>query len=163
MDIRKAQGKDFALIGALVVSNWQSTYKGLLDQTFLDNLDADRMAKQWSEYAAMDNHTVLAVYQDNTFAGFVASMPEAEISDCLYLDSLHVAPRFRGRGIGTTLINAVLQFAKGQGYSACTICIVRGNDKAGNLYHKLGAQHYKYFTDDFHGVPSQSEKLIWKF
>ena len=48
------------------------------------------------------------------------------------------------------------RFEKG-GYEKMSICIVKGNDNAGNLYRKLGARHYKDFT----GKMSHSEKLLW--
>ncbi len=43
-----------------------------------------------------------------------------------------------------------------------SICIVKGNDNAKNIYERLGAVHYKDFIDDFGGTKSNSQKLIWK-
>ena len=86
---------------------------------------------------------------------------EADRDNTRYLDSLHVSPAARGKGVGTALLRAVGRRALENGYAAMSVCIVRGNDRAGDLYRSLGAEHLKYFEDDFCGTVSQSEKLIW--
>ncbi len=97
----------------------------------------------------------------NCFLGFLAYRPDDEIKQCLYLDSLHVSQKARGKGIGTKLIQNVFQYAINKKYHNISICIVKGNENAKKLYTKLGAVHYKYFIDDFDGTKSNSEKLIW--
>ena len=42
-----------------------------------------------------------------------------------------------------------------------SISIVRGNERAGDLYRKLGARHVRYFTDHFAEAESRSEELLW--
>ena len=43
-----------------------------------------------------------------------------------------------------------------------SICIVRGNERAGKLYRRLGAVHYRYFEDAFGAERFASEKLLWE-
>ena len=75
---------------------------------------------------------------------------------------MHITKNSRGKGIGTQLIYRVGQYALKHGYQCMSICIVKGNDSAKRIYEKLGAVHHEYFIDDFGGVKSNSEKLIWK-
>ena len=92
----------------------------------------------------------------------MASKKDDEIENCWYLDSLHINKACRGKGIGTKLIKKVGQYAMHQGYEHMSICIVKGNDNAKNIYERLGAVHYKDFIDDFGGTKLNSQKLIWK-
>ena len=142
MIIRDAVYDDIDNIAKLYISNWKETYKGLLSEDYLNSLT--------KEYAV------------NEFLGFVASKKDDEEENYWYLDSLHITKNSRGKGIGTKLIYRVGQYALKHGYECMSICIVKGNDNAKRIYEKLGAVHYKYFIDDFGGVKSNSEKLIWK-
>lgn len=162
MDIMIAQLSDIPQITKLYVQNWQSTYRGLLPDHFLDSLTVESAVQKWTDYLRSDGHTLLTAHDGQLFCGFAACKPDNELSDCIYLDSLHVAKTARGKGVGTRLIREIGQLAHAKGYRKMSICIVKGNDNARNLYTKLGAVHYKDFTDDFHGTPSNSEKLLWE-
>ena len=145
MIIRDAVYDDIDNIAKLYISNWKETYKGLLSEDYLNSLTKEYAVEKWSE-----------------FLGFVASKKDDEEENYWYLDSLHITKNSRGKGIGTKLIYRVGQYALKHGYECMSICIVKGNDNAKRIYEKLGAVHYKYFIDDFGGVKSNSEKLIWK-
>ena len=100
-------------------------------------------------------------YEGNSFLGFAAGMPDPEVGQTWYLESLHIAEDSRGKGVGTALIQAVAKHAFDHGYEKMSVCIVRGNDRAASLYQRLGAEHHSFFLDDFNGTPSSSEKLMW--
>ena len=109
-----------------------------------------------------ENHNIFVAYDEqNHFLGFLAYKPDNEIKQCLYVDSLHVLQKSRGKGVGTKLLQYIFQYAIDRKYNNISICIVKGNDNARKLYTKLGAVHYKDFIDDFDGTKSNSEKLIW--
>ena len=78
-----------------------------------------------------------------------------------YLESVHVEENARGKGVGSALIRSAGAYAAQNGFQRMSICIVRGNDNAGNLYKRMGAGHFSFFEDSFLGFPSHSEKLLW--
>lgn len=159
--IRPAKINDIEKIAELYLTNWRTTYAGILSQSFLDGLTAEKMKAKWGKYITVPDQNVLAAYDDEVFVGFAASRPDDEISGCIYLESLHVSKQARGKGVGSKLTAEIAGMASENGYDRMSICIVKGNDNARNLYIKLGAKHYKDFTDDFGGTLSNSEKLIW--
>lgn len=161
MIIRDARHIDIEKIANLYISNWKNTYTGLLSQDFLDSMTVDYGIDKWSKYLNNKNNKLFVAYDGDEFLGFVASKVDDEDASWWYLDSLHVNKNARGRGIGTKLIYEVGKYALHNNYKSMSICIVCGNDNAGNLYKKLGAAHYKYFIDDFGGTTSNSEKLVW--
>lgn len=156
-EIRLAKADDVKNIASLYVNNHRATYKNLLPAEYFETLTESYAENKWQSYIDDTNNRVWVAEDESGFLGFAASMPDEELPDVWYLDSLHVCEKARGRGVGTALIKIVGNYAYECGYEKMSICIVRGNDKAGGLYRKLGARHYK----DFEGKLSHSEKLLW--
>jgi len=161
MEIRNAYKNDLADIAELQISNWKQTYDGLLSPEFLSSLSADKLLDEWNEYMELPFHQIFVCADNTGFLGFAACRKDEELQNCMYLETLHVSKHARGKGIGTKLIEKVFEYTTQAGMENVSICIVCGNKNARNLYTKLGATHYKYFEDDFHGTLSNSEKLVW--
>ena len=157
LTIRFADKTDISHIAETYVHNHRTTYKNLLPAEYFETLTPEYAVKKWREYIADGNNRVWVAEDESGFLGFAASMPDEELYNVWYLDSLHVCEKARGKGVGTALIKTVGKYALDNGYEKMSICIVKGNDKAGDLYRKLGARHYKDFT----GKMSHSEKLLW--
>ena len=56
----------------------------------------------------------------------------------LYIDDLCVDSNARGRHIGTTLFDYVMDFAKQTGCYTVTLNVWEGNDSARHFYEKMG-------------------------
>lgn len=97
--LKEAQSGDITSIARLIISNWQNSYKGLLPSDFLNRLDSDYGKDKWSTFLNQDEHQIFVSYESNTFLGFGALHRDDEISDCLYLASLHISKESRGKGI----------------------------------------------------------------
>lgn len=66
-------------------------------------------------------------------AGIAGDQPgEAE------LVSMWVAPAWRGRGVGDRLVQAVLAWAAGDGFTSVRLWVATGNTRAERLYSRLG-------------------------
>ena len=137
-------------------------YNGLLSDAYIDQLTVAYGVQKWEAYLMAEQHKIWVAYEEDIFLGFAAGMQDQELENIWYLDSLHVSADARGKGVGTALIRTIGRYAQEQGYAGMSICIVKGNDDAGNLYKKFGAKHLKDFEDDFCGTVSQSEKLLWE-
>ena len=161
MEIRKAAEADLPQIAALYRRNHFGAYRGLLPEAYFAALSPEACAEKWAKALHDPEHTVLTACEGERFLGFAAGMPDAELAGTWYLESLHVEEAARGKGVGTALIRAAAALAREAGFERMSICIVRGNDGAGALYRRLGAEHLKYFEDDFAGTVSHSEKLVW--
>ena len=161
MEIREACLEDIENIAELYISNWKATYKDMLSSEYLDQLNVQYGIDKWSEFLEKDGHRIFVAYDAKEFIGFGACSPDSAIEECLYMDSLHICPASQGKGIGTKLTKRIRDYALDNGCTKMSVCIVRGNDGARDLYLKLGAKHHSYFTDDFDGAKSNSEKLLW--
>jgi ribosomal protein S18 acetylase RimI-like enzyme len=58
----------------------------------------------------------------------------------MVLDSVFVEEESRGKGIGTKLLNCIINFAKGQGVESVELLVNHDNEAAKGLYKKLGFQ-----------------------
>ena len=161
MTIRFAESKDLENIALLYVHNHRQSYEGLLAEAYLSGLTAEYGMQKWGKQLRNPEAKIWVAYEGNSFLGFAGGIPDPEVEQTGYLESLHVAEDSRGKGVGTALIRAVKLYAHDHGYEKMSVCIVRGNDRAASLYQRLGAEHLSFFTDDFNGTPSSSEKLIW--
>jgi ribosomal protein S18 acetylase RimI-like enzyme len=66
-----------------------------------------------------------------------------------FVDSLIVSEQFRGKGIGTELLQKTLEWFKSRGVMVCTIGVMKENVGAVSLYEKLGFQtwHMKMWKE----------------
>ncbi len=162
MRIRDAHASDIGQITALHIANQRETYRGLLSREYLDHLNPEDGERKWREYMLVGGRKLFVACEEDRFLGFAACREDTETKGCMYLDSLHVSPEARGRGVGTALIRAAGKAALENGYDAMSVCIVRGNESARRLYVGLGASHVRFFIDHFEGTESRSEKLRWE-
>ncbi len=59
---------------------------------------------------------------------------------CYYLEDLYVQPRFRGSGIGETLLRATAQAAKDAGATRLDWQVLDWNTEATRFYERVGAK-----------------------
>lgn len=161
MEIRFANKEDIDYIAEVYINNHKTSYQGLLSDIYLNGLTLAYGRKKWKAFLENAEQKIWVAYEGKAFLGFGAGRKDSELTNTWYLDSLQVKENVRGQGIGKVLIRAIQKDASGNGYQRMSICIVRGNDRARNLYVRLGAKHFKYFEDDFAGTVSHSEKLVW--
>ena len=159
--IQLAEQKHIPQIAALYVKNWKKTYRGILSLAYLDSLDEEVIGRTWSEYIKKEGHGIFIALEGDTVLGFASFMPYHRIDNCIYLDSLHVEEMRRGEGIGTELIRRVHEEGLRAKYPQMAICVIRGNDRARELYVKLGAAFLRDKVDTFTGETSYSEIYVW--
>ena len=160
--IRLATADDIEKIAKLYIKSWQRTYKGLLRQEYLDSLTVEKLCERWGSYILEPRHGIFVAVSGEELLGFGAFKPYHRIDDCIYIESLHVDESCQGSGIGSAIIKTIYTVGSDEEYGQMAVCLVKGNDKARELYTKLGAVHYKDKVDDFTGEISYSEILTWE-
>ena len=82
------------------------------------------------------------VSDDGTFCAF--GQYYARLGRC-HLGRLAVAPRLRGRGIGSTLVRELAQRGLNDlGVDSCSLFVLPGNERAARLYSRLGFNAQPY-------------------
>ena len=87
-------------------------------------------------------HCFVAVDRQNEIVGYVTYFFSyyTWIGKSLYMDDLYVRPEFRSTGIGTMLINRVIEFAKTENCRKLRWQVSEWNKPAIEFYRKLGAE-----------------------
>ena len=98
-------------------------------------------ACQWSleRWSALFSSLVafVAVAEDRD-VGLVRCAPDLEVGGAARLGSLWVAPEARGRGVGSALVEAVVRWARAEGFNEILLDVADDNHAAGALYDSLG-------------------------
>ncbi len=162
LKIRLAEEKDLLIISELYIANWKETYKGLVNQDYLDALNVPWAVEKWTNYIKQPKQGIYIAEKGDQLMGFGAFKPEPTIENCLFLDALHVTKDARGLGIGSKLINTIGKRAVEEGYSKMNISIVSGNEHARRLYVNRGVTHYEFEKIDFAGKTSNVEMFVWE-
>lgn len=94
--------------------------------------------REWyeSELQRPDVCFVYVIRTDETpVAGFCAYW---KVVDQIHINNLAIHPSFRGRGLGTQLLKAVLEEAESMGAPHATLEVRRSNTAARRLYERAG-------------------------
>jgi len=162
MMIRPISDDDVRTVAELYTDNWKISYRNLLPDFFLNGLTYGHSEEKWLEYIHADEHGAFVAADENgKIIGFSAYKPDDDPEKCLLLDSLHVIRSVQGGGVGRKLIFATGKYAFENGYEKMSVSIIKGNDRAGEIYKHLGAKPFKDFIDNFEGTPADSSVFVW--
>ena len=99
---------------------------------------ADLLRDGWG---AQPRFTCLVAEADASVCGFALYHPIYSTwqGHSLYLEDLYVQPAYRGRGIGTTLLQRVASVAVSQGCTRLDWSVLTWNEPAIRVYERIGA------------------------
>jgi GNAT superfamily N-acetyltransferase len=146
MEIRRATGADALAIATVHVRSWQSAYRGLLPQDYLDELDPLHSSAHWGELIdAMDwPATGILVLMDEqaTITGFAHFGPTRDDDDdptaVAELQTIYLDPLVWRHGGGSLLLHAVVVQMAEAGFHTATAWTLENNDRARCFYEGHG-------------------------
>jgi GNAT superfamily N-acetyltransferase len=112
MTIRAAGLADAAAIAQLHTLSWQSAYRGILRDDFLERTLPENRRVLWHERLSQSERPdqfVLVDEEAGTIRGFACAFLDADPEWGCLLDNLHVVPGLKGQGLGRQLMVAVAQ------------------------------------------------------
>lgn len=99
-------------IAKLHTDSWQSAYRGILRDDFLEGPLPENRRMLWHERLSKSEPAgqfVLVDDQGGAIRGFACAFLDADPQWGCLLDNLHVVPDLKGRGLGRLLMIAVVQ------------------------------------------------------
>lgn len=130
IEIRRAQPNEAEALFRVQRSSALAGFAHIFDPAkhpFPD--DAERT--RWSEHLTSPDITVLVAISDGAPVGVA-------VVDGDTLERLFVAPEQWGGGIGTLLLDAVVDLVREQGFTQCQLWVLRENREARTFYEKRG-------------------------
>lgn len=134
LEIRLAAGNDLAGVLSVGHRTWLATYEPIAGPEYV----AMGLAKWWTHDVVTASirvgRTIVAVIGDTVIG--VATFGVQ--SEQFVIWKLYVLPGYHGRGIGTRLMDAVLERARELGHGRVVLSRIDGNEQAAHFYAAKG-------------------------
>lgn len=157
--IRQATAADCEAIAALHIANMQETYASFLSVDYLENKMPPERRARWAQRfgprQATQYITLVADGQSGELAGFVCLVLDPADRWGILLDSLHIDPACRGRGLGKHLLrSAIAELDAVQMARPMHLLVYEDNLDARRLYDALQGKIVERLPRDFglHGT-----------
>jgi GNAT superfamily N-acetyltransferase len=140
LSLREATAADLALINDMHVRSRVATYRGQVPDRYLDVLMPAASLESWQErlpgLLAGDGRVLIAESQGEPI-GFIC-MLAADAEGSVYVNNLHALPEHKGRGAGSTLLDAAQAWARATGARAMHLKVLETNCPAIGFYESRG-------------------------
>lgn len=130
-------------VSEIRIRGWQTAYRGLMPQSFLDALSVTEDAeRRRARFAQGDGSVVnLVAEQDGEVVGWAAHGPYREGERRTHdaeLYALYVAPGHAGTGIGRTLLAEAIRRTVAGGHRRVYLWVLKENTHARRFYERAG-------------------------
>lgn len=134
---------DCPRVAEIRVRGWQSAYKGLIPQSYLDGLSvAEDAARRRSNLEQGDGGIVhLVAERDGVVAGWACHGPhrDGEVrSGEVELYAIYVHPDLLGRGVGRALLRESADRCAAAGHERMLLWVLKDNVRARRFYERAG-------------------------
>ncbi|TFB22877.1 GNAT family N-acetyltransferase [Filobacillus milosensis] len=143
MNIRKATMEDAPGIGKVHVDSWQTTYKNIVSDRFLNQLSYDNRTNLWKRNISENEfHIVVAENEEGEIIGFASGKQEDSGNFPDYdgdITSIYLLDEYQGQGVGQKLLEAVFYQFRILGYNSAVVWVLKDN-RSRHFYEKTGAE-----------------------
>ena len=125
-------------LGAGDRDDWQSLFRGY-NEFYGRTMPTEAYDSAWAAFRDDARVHALGARIDDRLVGIAHFLVHASTTtpDVCYLQDLFTAPQARGQGVATALIEAVTEWARGQGCSRLYWSTQESNATARRLYDKV--------------------------
>lgn len=141
MFIRKAELADASGIAKVHVDSWRTTYKGIVPDTYLDNLSYESREQVWMS-GIKQNNVYIVEDEDSQIVGFASGGKERTGKYEAYVGELYAIYLLEGqqmKGLGQKLIQTVVEDLKEKKLNSMLIWALKENP-ACRFYERLGGK-----------------------
>ncbi|MEP6691416.1 MAG: GNAT family N-acetyltransferase [Gemmatimonadaceae bacterium] len=146
--VRRATGADVRGIATVQVLSWRATYRGIVDDAYIDSLTIDGREERWRhlfEAAPVAGHDIfVAETRAAGVIGFVSGGPLREPGLSPGRDAelyaIYLLPGEERRGLGRALVAVLARAVAAAGHRGMLVQVLSGNAPARRFYEALGAR-----------------------
>lgn len=161
--LRIMRADDADAVAALHAASWQSAYRGIFSDRYLDHEAVQERQQTWRERwqggKASADWGLVAEDADGRLVGFAYVMPGHDPDWGDYIDNLHVAPDLKGGGLGRQLMQNVARRLAGGPVRPLHLWVLDANEPAKRFYARLGAEFTDQRMDD---SLAGEQHLVWR-
>ncbi|MBV9648328.1 MAG: GNAT family N-acetyltransferase [Candidatus Eremiobacteraeota bacterium] len=141
MTLREARPEDALAVARVHVRSWQTAYRGVIPDAYLDNLKAEDRAGRYT-FGCCDPGAPLTIVatEENDVLGFVTigSSRDEDPSQAGEIFALYVDPSRLGSGLGRSLMSEAKNRLYGQGFDNAVLWVLLENERALRFYRADG-------------------------
>lgn len=136
--------EDSLAIATIHTLSWQHAYKGIMDQTFLDNISIEKREENWRLSIEKNDPKLirLVACEDDKILGFICGLENRYLDLLPSCDSelwaIYVHPHFVGKNIGKKLMQKFKEELRLLGKKQFCIWVLKDNYNARIFYEKQG-------------------------
>ena len=140
-ELRAAVPEDAHGVARVHVRSWQSAYRGLIAQDYLDGLEPEVWAGRYtfgriglrlpSTQVAIDGSTICGL-------ATTALCRDTDLSNFGELLAIYVDPAYAGTGVGRLLMTGARERLRRVGVMAASLWVLDGNVRARRFYERDG-------------------------
>lgn len=141
--IRPATVADAKKIAQIHVETWQSAYRGLLSDEYLNSLDVAQKTANWRQrlFELKELKQVFVALVADEIVGFIW-FGENQDADLLgsvgEMYAIYVHPSSQNQGVGKSLIQFGIETLKKRGFKKITLWVLECNQTARKFYESQG-------------------------
>ncbi|GGX44770.1 GNAT family N-acetyltransferase [Undibacterium squillarum] len=144
VSLRRATVADAEAIAAVRVEGWQTTYRGMIPDQYLDEMLVDDHVLYWKRIlqalpAAADKACVYVAESEGHVIGFVSATLLAEPKHGYHaeLGALYIRPQWQRAGIGRRMMHKVARTLQSWNCADLVVWVLSDNRLARNFYEEL--------------------------
>lgn len=107
--------------------------------------DRERYRAGWHRVLRGEWGAVFVAHEEARLIGYIGVHPNEEYGHVL---GMLVDERYRGRGIGKTLLDCVIVWARERGLPHVSLLVFPHNERALSLYRGAGFEQQEYYPND---------------
>jgi GNAT superfamily N-acetyltransferase len=140
-EVRAAVPEDALDVARVHVRSWQSAYRGLIPQEYLDSLEPETWARGYTfGRMGIGLPSTLVAVNGSAICGLATTglCRDADLSNFGELTAIYVDPAYMGTGVGRVLIAAARGRLRGVGVRQAALWVLDGNARARRFYERDG-------------------------
>lgn len=165
--IRAAKVGDAEGIATVHVTSWQSTYRGILPNSFLDELPKSRGPQRlamWTDLIEkpVAKSAIFVATVDNRIVGFVNCGPTRDIPPLTdgEIFAIYLLEEYQRQEIGRALFEKAREFLQGAAFKSFSVWVADKNPSRG-FYERMGGQRNGEKKDSIAGHVLNEIRYVW--
>jgi ribosomal protein S18 acetylase RimI-like enzyme len=166
IQVREARISDAESIAQVRVYSWRTTYRGLLEEDYLETMTPTQYVHMWRNIIAAggaQGYSYVAENSSGHLVGFIlggADRNGSQVFDA-ELFAIYLLEEYQGQGLGSQLVSRLAQRLLKEGYNSMRVWVL-ANNPARAFYETLGGE-YLYQKTIFLGGENYAEAAYgWK-
>lgn len=159
--IRRADANDARAIAHVHVESWQTTYAGIVPDSYLKTLDEWQRAELWRDLLNR-NDEVFVAERDGLVVGFaLGGVSRNRVEDCdAELYAIYLLKEVQGLRIGTDLLRELARSLSECGFRSMDVWVLEANPSK-QFYIRSGAHYAGAKEIEIGGAMLMEEAYVW--